>query len=623
MYDITRKPRVSLKNGVRFTSSRLVQVLPVLFFLHVYSPVAAATPPIVPPASLKGAKFAMPVSLESIMKNELVGLDKESKADRERILNQAKTYIELRSGKMSRDQAANWLAACLKASSQRNKKPSRHENPFCTYEISRKESSPRSRPRRTNRTSVRSLLKAIEEGKFDKANEFSLSESIAAVNYLDTNGQIDDIAKRVADSKFCVPSKLTYALGYKVEERFPDPNSVELAKRLYKSSSNCAQDLASAQASFRLGLIHIWQNQCSPTVELMKKVEAVAEASAYHSRAKYWRYHCATGKSQKAARNEIRESLLKYHPLSFHTLVISVEDEALMNELLQRQDPQVALRSVVRPDLNSLLRASEALARAGSPHLAAEMIDRNVNEISSLEPGVRLYVGAFLNRIGYALPSFKVLGALFHDVPSTVTTSTLRLYFPLWYFEDVKSRAEDVDPLLILSLIRQESAFNTRAHSPAGARGLMQVMPQTARSVASVSARQLFNPSINIKVGSKYFMKRLRQYDGDVEYTLAAYNAGFTRVDQWKKRYPTDNKMLFLDFIPFRETRDYVSLILRNYFWYVSLYELPQSTTDVMTADARETRTITSPITKIMSIVNANAGHAAASKYIPQVEEAK
>ncbi len=596
----------------------MLKTLSILLTLYVYSPVAAATPPVVPPTSLKGAKFAAPVNLENVVKNDLTGLDKEAKQDRERLLNQARTYIRLRSGRMPKDQAANWLAACLKSTPQKAKK--NQENPYCTYEISRREGLPRGRPQRTNRNSVRALVKALEEGRFSAAAENSVSEAMAAVNQLESSGKLGSLTQKLLGQKSCAPAQLTYALAYKIEERFPDVDAVEQAKRLYQSASSCAQDLAAAQASFRLGLIHIWQNQCSQAFALMQKVEDIAEASAYHSRAKFWRYRCATGRSQERVRKEIKESLLKHHPLSFHTLAIAMEDESLLNDLLQREEPQVALRSVVRPDLNSLLRASEALARAGSPHLAAEMLERNVNQISSLEPGVRLYVGAFLHRIGYALPSFKVLGELFLDAPWTVTPATLRLYFPLWYFEDVKAKAEDVDPLLILSLIRQESAFNTQARSPAGARGLMQIMPQTARSVASVSARQLFNPAINIKVGSKYFLKRLRQYEGDVEYTLAAYNAGFSRVDQWKKRYPTDNKMLFIDFIPFRETRDYVALILRNYFWYVSLYEVQTSASLIAANDAGS---MTSPMAKILSIVNANAGHAAAAKYIPQIEESK
>jgi hypothetical protein len=94
-------------------------------------------------------------------------------------------------------------------------------------------------------------------------------------------------------------------------------------------------------------------------------------------------------------------------------------------------------------------------------------------------------------------------------------------------------------------------------------------------------------------------LHRLDQYNGDVELTLAAYNADFTRVDRWVKRYPLDNKVLFMDFIPFRETRDYVSSILRNYFWYTQLYGAE--------ADGAETAAGRSPA-EVHAILSANAG---------------
>ena len=143
-----------------------------------------------------------------------------------------------------------------------------------------------------------------------------------------------------------------------------------------------------------------------------------------------------------------------------------------------------------------------------------------------------------MNKIGFALPKFKILSSLFQDVPQMVTLDTMKMFFPIWYVDIVKKQERALDPLLILSLIRQESAFNKLARSGVGARGLMQVMPATARTVASVRTAKLFDPTVNIGVGTKYFSQKLHQYYGDVELTLAAYNAGFSRVDQWKKTLP-------------------------------------------------------------------------------------
>ena len=104
-----------------------------------------------------------------------------------------------------------------------------------------------------------------------------------------------------------------------------------------------------------------------------------------------------------------------------------------------------------------------------------------------------------------------------------------------------------------------------------------------------------------------YLRKRLAQYNGDVELTLAAYNAGFSRVDDWKRRYPTENRILFLDLIPFRETRDYVSSILRNYYWYTKLYG-----TDAVVALQRSTRHPAVAAKTLSDAPRAKGAHAAA-----------
>jgi soluble lytic murein transglycosylase len=259
--------------------------------------------------------------------------------------------------------------------------------------------------------------------------------------------------------------------------------------------------------------------------------------------------------------------------------------------------------------VNSILRAAEALERAGSTSLAAEVLDRNVDDIAATEPEVRLYAAGFLHRIGYSLPTFKILSSLFQDSPHLVTTSTMQLMFPLSYVDIVRKKQKQMDPLLFLSLMRQESAFNPLAMSGVGARGLMQLMPATARGIRRVSKRQLFRPEINIAIGTKYFLSRLAQYDGDVEVTLAAYNAGFGRVDQWLRRYPTENKMLFLDFIPFRETREYVSAILRNYYWYVRLYAPDAPEASAVAIEGGQPSV--GEDAKVASILAANAGDAA------------
>ncbi len=140
------------------------------------------------------------------------------------------------------------------------------------------------------------------------------------------------------------------------------------------------------------------------------------------------------------------------------------------------------------------------------------------------------------------------------------------------------------DPAFILSIIRQESEFDTSAHSSAGAKGLMQLMTYTARTVAKqakipYSKKKLTkDPEYNINLGSFYIAGLLLEYDGSYPFAIAAYNAGPKRVKYWNKinKNPQKGKIDYVDWIElikFKETRNYVQRVLENYNVYRYILE--------------------------------------------------
>jgi soluble lytic murein transglycosylase len=142
-----------------------------------------------------------------------------------------------------------------------------------------------------------------------------------------------------------------------------------------------------------------------------------------------------------------------------------------------------------------------------------------------------------------------------------------------------QARAVALNPHLVLSIMRQESGFQPTAVSSAGAVGLMQLMPATARLVSQqlglgpVSADILATPRLNITLGTQYFASMLQRYHGNIFLALAAYNAGPGRVGRWQKQWPDLPMDEFVEHIPFRETRLYVKLVLRNLQNYERLYK--------------------------------------------------
>ncbi len=155
----------------------------------------------------------------------------------------------------------------------------------------------------------------------------------------------------------------------------------------------------------------------------------------------------------------------------------------------------------------------------------------------------------------------------------------------------VNAKGRGVEPALVLAVTRQESAFDPKAVSPAGARGLMQLMPATARAVAKRQRLPYSKPRLtrdaayNMKLGTAHLAELLSDYDGSHILTLAAYNAGGSRVSRWiaahgDPRDPKVDPIAWIEQIPFEETRNYVMRVLESLVIYrkrlgSGLVELP------------------------------------------------
>jgi len=146
----------------------------------------------------------------------------------------------------------------------------------------------------------------------------------------------------------------------------------------------------------------------------------------------------------------------------------------------------------------------------------------------------------------------------------------IEVRFPLSYVDKIheNSALHNLNPVILFGLIRRESAFNEKAYSATGARGLMQIMPGTGKYIARhLNERwrgnnSLYNPVTNIKYGAYYYQKLLTQFNGHYAIALAAYNAGPGRVKQWLPEAETLPADIWIETIPYKETREYVINVL-------------------------------------------------------------
>ena len=152
-----------------------------------------------------------------------------------------------------------------------------------------------------------------------------------------------------------------------------------------------------------------------------------------------------------------------------------------------------------------------------------------------------------------------------------------RRLYPRPYWDPIAAgaRAQNLNPALVLGLIRQESHFERDIRSIANAVGLMQVLPSTGEWVANkigFKDYSLENPPDNIKLGTWFLDYTHREYDNNSLLAVAAYNAGPGNVNRWVKQFGTADLDRFVEQIPFSETRGYVENVLGNYWNYLRLY---------------------------------------------------
>ena len=225
------------------------------------------------------------------------------------------------------------------------------------------------------------------------------------------------------------------------------------------------------------------------------------------------------------------------------------------------------------------LRGVDVLREAGFEDAAEAEVDRAVSGVGGGQAARYALAEALVAR-GYGQRAIRIGQGL----GGGTNRRRLRILYPFPYRRMIAAEAEanGVGPFVAAALIRQESQFAARAVSPVGARGLMQLMPATARALADEEGLEgwdpamLFRPEVNVRLGARYVGQQAEAYGGDLPAVFGAYNAGPHQIEAWRQ-FPEWERgpALFTERIPFRETRDYVKILTRNRAIYEGLYGAP------------------------------------------------
>ena len=301
----------------------------------------------------------------------------------------------------------------------------------------------------------------------------------------------------------------------------------------------------------RAGLLELLRGDTASAESLFK--EASADTGLVGAGARFWLYAITSSDS-------LLQQIAEMHPFSYYCWKSGGTprfSERSLRELIgtDSQDELGDFRYFAY--LGEVEEAKKALGGGLGAYLRAmEYSDRVALDYLKVHYAVKLLLG-ILEEGG--------------EVPGELAEGL----FPRLY-RGTLSRIEletGVEAELLLSLIREESRFNPEAISPKGAIGLTQLMPFTAEKVLGrdVDGTELMEPELNIEIGAKYLSDLLREF-GDPVLALAAYNAGPHRVRKWIRDLNLDSPELFVEFIPFRETRKYVKRVMRSYYLYRRLF---------------------------------------------------
>lgn len=324
---------------------------------------------------------------------------------------------------------------------------------------------------------------------------------------------------------------------------------------------------------------HILEKSYDGVMDIQKKYSLSKEYLLKNPKTYFWiaKAHIELGQNEVAT--SIFKEIIKENPLHYYAILsgklLAIDPEKNSNHYQNIIQSNTHIATYENKNLNhAALKRILLWGKIHQPQfMELELADiKNSSKSEYIEQNL-MGAASLLSRHKEYLKSFQIIYKAIDQKHISLNKTGLEILFPKPYFKQIKYNSKSFDPIIALSLIRQESGFNATARSHVGARGLMQLMPNTARQMKRrLNTRQLYNPKLNIKLGTTFFERLLGHYDENLVYSLAAYNAGKRRVDEWQGSYLNKDSILVnIENIPFTETRKYVKLIFRNIFFYKML----------------------------------------------------
>jgi len=353
-------------------------------------------------------------------------------------------------------------------------------------------------------------------------------------------------------------------------------------------------------AAWRMGWIHFKQGQFQEAYDRFKKSTRQFANGDDVDKNMFWMAKAAEALNQTQRALENFQETFEHYPLTYYGLQARYKLGDRVTPPFKQDPSSIPVRpAAFHEGEKSETGLSRPLTTREHFHFvrAQELIQLGLLKMARLELrevdrtiqkkfSGAMWLARWYNRAGAYPDSLRLL-RLFRNFKIPVQKENLsidfwRNFYPPAYSNRIEAYAQQlqVDPLLVKSIIRQESMYNTWAQSSAGARGLMQIMPETGERIHSQIGRTtpfdeeaLFDPDFNIRLGIQYLSNLSRRYQNNGTHILICYNAGPKVLKRWLQRFQNlKDPDIFIESIPYPETRKYVKRVLRNYEIYKFLY---------------------------------------------------
>ena len=425
----------------------------------------------------------------------------------------------------------------------------------------------------------------VQNARFDIGrNLWNLGRPMQGAKYF------KEVTQDAPSSELAVKAQFFLGKIYEEQKNFPE------ALKNYQAALEKYPDDDYAQwAGWRLGWVHYLDKKFDQAFNKFQEAANRFPDKSFIEYNLYWSAKSAEKMNKKDVARDLYAKVAELYPYTFHGIrakdklvALEVKDVENVKSDTVPQTPKEESLKLGRPlstrEEFHHMRANE-LAKLGLTQEARREIGELQKTVRKNLTGVLWLSQLYHQAQGYA-ESLRLLH-LYKDFTTKPKEKDLsenfwKHFFPLAYEEAVLgyAKSREVDPFFVNGIIRQESLFDSQALSPAGARGLMQIMPATGKNLypktkfkKPFETDALFDPDLNIRLGVKYVSQLNKRFNRNGMHILISYNAGPHVLKKWLKRFGhLIDQDVFIESIPYPETRRYVKHVLRNMGIYKALY---------------------------------------------------